>query len=421
MTIQTPINADPLYAELVTVAEKDGAASMLTVLAESLRKRKRWHALFDLRLMQARLAFGLSLVGDTTQLLPEMRQRLDERSLEACREVGWPLLEEGHVAAGWIYLRAAVEPAEIQEKLRLLAARVRQQALDAPNADALLTDEKTAETVQEMINLALWEGVDPALGLSLLLEKNGTCNAITAYEQAVSRLPATAQKPAASVIIDHLYHEVREALAADLGDRGHVELGTDSAVGHSLAQLLKVGTGLADDQSTRALYVDVSHLQSVLRIARVCTDPKAIQNAWELACYACCLPAEVVYPGEPPFENVGVASRYFFGAQLGHDREQALAFFRRAAATARLEESGTLPADTLVLLLWRLGRPAEALHAALQRPCDDAMPSTLQATVSLPSLVELAHAGQAWQMLREACCARGDEITFAATLADEMK
>ena len=171
MTIQTPINADPLYAELVTVAEKDGAASMLTVLAESLRKRKRWHALFDLRLMQARLAFGLSLVGDTTQLLPEMRQRLDERSLEACREVGWPLLEEGHVAAGWIYLRAAVEPAEIQEKLRLLAARVRQQALDAPNTDALLTDEKTAETVQEMINLALWEGVDPALGLSLLLEK----------------------------------------------------------------------------------------------------------------------------------------------------------------------------------------------------------------------------------------------------------
>jgi hypothetical protein len=43
------------------------------------------------------------------------------------------------------------------------------------------------------------------------------------------------------------------------------------------------------------------------------------------------------------------------------------------------------------------------------------MPSIMQATGMLPTLVELARAGDAIDMLREACRAHGDEITFAAT------
>lgn len=151
--------------------------------------------------------------------------------------------------------------------------------------------------------------------------------------------------------------------------------------------------------------------------SRVCTDPEVIRDAWELACYACRLPAEVVYPGEPPFENVAESSRLFFGAQLGHDVDRTIGFFRKAAARARLEESGTLPADTLVLLLTRLGRPAEALHAALERPAESAMPSTMTASGMLPSLVELATAAGTWDELLAACREKGDEITFAATLA----
>jgi len=70
-----------------------------------------------------------------------------------------------------------------------------------------------------------------------------------------------------------------------------------------------------------------------------------------------------------------------------------------------------------VLLLTRIGRPAEALHAALERPTDSPMPSTLLASGMLPSLVELATAADAWDELLAACQARGDEITYAATLA----
>jgi predicted secreted protein len=47
------------------------------------------------------------------------------------------------------------------------------------------------------------------------------------------------------------------------------------------------------------------------------------------------------------------------------------------------------------------------------------MPSTLQAAGLLPSLVDLAAAAGEWDMLRQACIARGDEITYAATLVAE--
>ena len=112
------------------------------------------------------------------------------------------------------------------------------------------------------------------------------------------------------------------------------------------------------------LHVDISHLQSVLRIARVCTDEPTIRRAWELASYACRLPADLAYPGEPPFEDVGEASRLFFGSQIDADVERAVRFFRTAAVRAD-PSAGTLPGDVLVLLLSRLGRPAEALQAAV--------------------------------------------------------
>jgi len=96
---------------------------------------------------------------------------------------------------------------------------------------------------------------------------------------------------------------------------------------------------------------------------------------------------------------------------------EAVAFFRRAAVTADPLDSGTLPADTLVLLLHRLGRDAEALQAAVDRPREGGPPSAMQAAGLLPSLVELAASSGQWEMLLEACRRHGDEITFAAALA----
>jgi hypothetical protein len=393
----------PAFQRLDAACATAGSAAMLESLAAALADQSRWHAVFDVRLMQARLALGLPVTGDLGAVPADVRDRLDELSLAACREVGWPLLEDGQIAAAWMYLRAAADPAE-------LAARLEKLVPPLLAADA--ADEESERRLQEVVGLALWEGADPALGIAIVLQTQGTCNAITAYEQAVARLPATRQRPAARVLVAHLHRELRSAVAADLRSRGLADVPAEP---DSLVALLAAAGGLTDDPS---IHVDVSHLQSVLRIARVCDDPPTLERAWELAMYGCRLPAEAVYPGEPPFEQVAQASRHFFGALLGHDVDAALAFFRRAAVMAE-PEAGTLPADVLVLLLWRLGRPAEAFQAALDRPSDQGMASTLQAAGLLPSLVELAAAAGAWEALRSACIARGDEITYAAALVAE--
>ncbi|MFM8735524.1 MAG: hypothetical protein ACKOC8_10055 [Pirellulales bacterium] len=391
----TPSNDD--FAALSRLHAEAGTEAMFDALAVSLAARRRWHAVFDARLMQARVALGLPPVGMPGDVPANLRDRLDDRSLAACREVGWPLLDEGQVAAAWMYLRAAADPAAVSGRLATLA-----ESLGTAQED----DEDASRTMQEIIGVTLWEGADPALGIDLVLRTQGTCNAITAFEQAVSRLPAARQQPAAAVLVAHLHREVAGGLA---GER-HA---TTAAA--SITPLIDAAGGEAP------LVVDVSHLQSILRIARICTDEPTIRRCWELADYACRLPAEVAYPGEPPFENVGEASRLFYSSQIGIEVEQAVRFFRTAAATAG-PEAGSLPGDVLVLLLARLGRPGEALHAALSRSgADGGMPSVLQAAAALPSLVDLAAASGEWELLRRACRDRGDEITFVATLVAERQ
>jgi hypothetical protein len=387
------------FADLVRACDAAGPAAMLDDLAASLAARGRWHGLFDTRIIQARVALGLPPVGTPGDVPPAARDAFDERSLAACREAGWPLIDERQIAAGWMYLRAAAEPAAVSARLAAIARPLLASAHDDPEADRVL---------EEILGVVLWDAVDPALGIEIVLATQGTCNAITAFEQAVSRLPAARQRPAAGVLVAWLHDEVRASLADDVASRG-LAAPAPATLGGLLAALGPADVGL---------HVDVSHLQSVLRIARVCDDEPTVRRAWELAVYGCRLPAEVVYPGEPPFAEVAPASRLFFGALVGRDIEEAVRFFRHAAATAETD-AGTLPCDTLVLLLWRLGRPAEALHAALGRPADRGMPSTLEAAGLLPSLVDLATAAGDWATLRRACIDRGDAITFAATLAVE--
>ena len=413
--------AGPDFPALVATCEARGPEAMLAELAASLTARGRWHALFDLRMVEARLRLGLPLSGDVGPLDESRRERLDELSLAACREVGWPLIEAGQVAAAWMYLRAAAAPEEVATRLAAVAARLvppgDEPARDEPAGDGACgddaDDEESQRLGQEILGVALWESLDPALGIGLVLRTQGTCNAVTAYEQAVSRLPAVRQAPAARVLVEHLHAEIVRNLGFDLGQRG-IDTAAAAAAATPLVALLEAGGGLADDPS---IHVDVSHLQAVLRIARVCDDEPTLRRAWELASYACRLPADVVYPGEPPFEQVGPASRLFFGAQLGRDVAEAIAFFRRAAATAEPLEAGTLPADTLVLLLHRLGRDAEALQAAVDRPREGGAPSAMQAAGLLPSLVDLAASSGRWEVLLDACRRHGDEITFAAAVA----
>lgn len=407
------------FDRLDTLFATEGGKAMLEALADTLRGRGQWHAAFDTRIVQARLAAGLTDEFDPASLDSRQREELDAASRAAALEVGWPLLEAGRVAEGWMYLRVAAEPAEVARRLAGIAAeKLPATEGGCGEADAPEAEDDRERLLGELIDVALWEGLDPALGLRLLLEQHGTCNGITAFDQSIARLPPRQQEPAAATLVRHLADELSTNLAADLAERG-VPLPSD----RSIEQLLGAAGGLADDPS---FHVDVSHLHNVLRIARVCRDASVLRLARELASYACRLPAELCFPGDGPFAEMPRASWLFFSGCLGEHLDEAAAYFRdQAERCGSPEASGRGPGEQLALeylavMLARGGREAEAVDVVLSLPAhgpEAEMPST----GLVPPIVSLAAAAEAkapgsLAKLREACRARGDLVTYAQAL-----
>ena len=398
-----------LAAELTATLEEHGTDAMFQKLEDSLRHSGRWHSLFDVQLLRARASLKLPLAGPLTNTDATAKKTLDEKTIAACRDVGWKLFDEGQIASGWMYLRASVETREIVERLGHIASRLLEQ-------DASASNDEEYQPLQEIIQLALWENLDPALGIRVMLAAQGTCNAVTAYEQSIAGLPPTQQEPAATIMVQHLHDEIFENLGRDLAERKLIDLALIDDIKArqgTITDLLDAAGGLSDEES---IHVDASHLQAVLRFARICTDAHDIQLAHALACYACRLPPDFQYPGETPFTDFGVASRLFYSAQQGKEVDQSLAFFRQEAEEANEYEA---PAawDVLAVLAARIDRPAVALDAILTRPTETAHTQNSPMAVTLPPLIELSHKAAGGEKLRAACIERADIITYAASLA----
>lgn len=408
-TEATAFDTASLANTLTSLQQSDGTEAMLAELEETLRRHQRWHALFDVRVLRAREALGLPLAGPLPDSDTTVRGQLDEQTIAACREAGWGLLEDGQVSAGWMYLRASVAQQEVTEKLGALAEKFLAQAADDP-------DDDSYQPLQEIVQLALWEGLDPTLGIRITLMTQGTCNAVTAYEQSVAGLPPERQAPVAALLVEQLHEELFENLARDLIDRKLVSdttLADIRTAGGDVATLLTAVGGLADEPS---IHLDASHLQAVLRFARICTDPAVLKKAVALAAYACRLPADFQYPGDVPFTDTGRSAQFFFKALLGDQQEEALAYFRDQARSADQYDAPTAW-DVLAVLASRLSHPAEAITAVLTRPAEVGPTQPTPLATMLPPLVELAHTAGAGDKLRAACLERDDLVTFAASLA----
>jgi len=302
-----------LATKLTMTLEANGIDAMFQKLEDSLRSSRRWHSLFDAHLLRVRATLGLPLVGPVTDADKATKQKLDEETIAACREVGWQLLGEGQIASGWMYLRAAVETHEVVDKLSQMASQLVEQ-------EENVNSDEEYQPLQEIIQLALWENLDPALGIRVMLAVQGTCNAVTAYEQSVAGLPPAQQEPVARIMVEHLHEEVFENLARDLIERALISTNqVDDIKNHkgTLVDLLGTVGDLLDEES---IHVDASHLQAVLRFARICTDTADIQRAYALACYACRLPKEFRYPGDAPFTDFENSSRRFYALNHTYGR-----------------------------------------------------------------------------------------------------
>lgn len=397
-----------LGAQLTATLEANGIDAMFQKLEDSLRDSRRWHSLFDARLLRARATLGLPLIGPVTDADKKTKQKLDEETIAACREVGWKLLDEGQIASGWMYLRAAVETHEVVDKLSQMASDLLEQ-------EENVNSDEEYQPLQEIIQLALWENLDPALGIRVMLAVQGTCNAVTAYEQSVSGLPPAQQEPVAKIMVEHLHNEVFENLASDLIERGLVSTNHVDKIKNRKGTLVDLLGAVGDLLDEESIHVDASHLQAVLRFARICTDIADIQRAHALACYACRLPKEFRYPGDSPFTDFGNSSRLFFSAQLGEETDQAISFFKQEAEQAN-EYDAPAAWDVLAVLAARINRPDDALSAILARPAETDPSQNSQLAATLPPLVELSHKACGGEKLRAACIERDDLITYAASL-----
>ena len=375
------------YDDLTNLA--GDPAEMFREVAQALVAAGELHRLFDLRLLQERHRHGLPLDRRTPidDVEEPLRSQVEAGYLAACREVGALLLESGRLREAWMYLRPAGDKFSLRERL----------------ATVVLDDE----LADEMIELALFEGIDPERGYAWLLGRNGTCNSITTLDGMSQQLDVADVRACAGVLLRHVYRELHGNL------RGHYNKLKGAPPAHDLTvgQLIEQNPELLAGGN---YHLDVSHLQSTVRYARLLTDPKLVAKALEIADYGSRLPADLQYPGEAPFEDLFAAHRRWFAALQGRDVDETIAYFGAKARAEGNDPRSTAAVEAYLVLLLRLNRASEALDAYAELAQKDR-----EFSPHAPTLLELARASGDWQRYETICRDREDLLGFAAGLLSQ--
>lgn len=378
--------SENLFETLQAVVVAGGPDAAFDQLATEMRQKHRYHDLFDARLMQARYRLGLPVISSTTlDELPEgTREKLEDAYLVACREVGGLLLGEKKYREAWMYLRPVGDKTMVAAALESAA----------PEDDNL----------EEMIEVALHEGVSPVRGFQLVLENYGTCNAITTFEGTIPNQSRASQVAAAKMLVNHLYKELLSNVKAHIEDRS----GPPKADA-TLADLVKANEWIFENDN---YHIDTSHLSATVRFARLIEDdPETLRKALGLTEYGRRLSEQFRFPGEEPFVEMYPSHGLLFAATLGERVDEAAAYFREKAEKVNADMEGTASIETYLILLGRLGRFEEALeaHAKLVEPGMHLSPYA-------PRLFELAQKAGRFDRFLEISRDRSDVLSFAAGL-----
>jgi hypothetical protein len=381
--------SEATFDELEKIHKSRGAAATIDHLINVLRADKRFHPLFDALLMKKRLELGLGLVRPTSlKDVPEgKREEFEKLYIDSAREVGQLLLAENLIPQAWNYLRAINEPQKVAEAISGLP--------------------EGTTVGDEVIEIALFQGVAPAKGLSLYLASHGTCSTITAFEQISMQLVPEVRRQCAQELVRKLYDDLRENVQHDVMRRQPM-----NPPGQSLRELVAGREWLFADDS---YHIDVSHLNAVVRFARWldATCPE-LDLALQLAEYGSRLAKQYQYAGNPPFDDFYPAHIHYFKALLGTGRDAALDYFRSKIGADVAETDNQLAAFALVDLLLRLERRDEALELA----CRYLSESADEFGLSLPELC--AQSGRL-DLLLNLARSKGDVVNYAAALIGNHK
>ena len=376
------------FKKITELAAAGTTEETLAAVAAQLETAEQAHQLFDIRLMQCRDRLGLPLVADDAlDTVPEpARTQLEEGYVAACEEVGKLLLAEGKLREAWMYLRAA-------DRADLVKARLAE----------IVPKE---ENIEDLVGVALHEGIDARRGFEMVLGYYGTCNAITTFEQTFSvntNLRREDQQACAGLLLRQVHADLLANLRSDLEQQDG-----PPPEGETLAELVAGRDGFFSEFT---YHIDVSHLSSVVRFARLIEDAETLRVALDLTAYGRCLHEQFQLQEDVPFANGYADYGRFFAAQLDEQVDEAVDHFREQAEAVDQYTQGTGAVEVYLALLVRLGKDAEAIAEYVRLLSEGSTVGPL-----VPSLYELsARAGEFSQMTKMAQ-QRGDVVSFTTGL-----
>ena len=374
-----------IYDQFRQKIESVGMEAAIDQMIEHFRQEKQHYPLFEMLKLRARAKMGLPLLfaGGAEDLSNDQRDQLEDALVAACDEVGRMLLDEGKIREGWYYLRPVGDKAPVVEALKQI--------------------EVDEENLEDLIEVALYEGVAPELGFRWMLEHYGTCNSVTTYEQQLAGLPPAAQKPLAEILLDHVYDELTATVTADIS---HQE-GSDPQE-TTLLEMIGPRDWLF---ANSAYHIDTSHLAATVRFSRVLSDPAHLHKALELVEYGLRLDPAFQYEQAAPFTELYPSHKLYFQTLLGEDDGKGMAYFREKAEASDIRREGSLAIETYIELLSRLGKHDEALDTALRL-----IPAGVHTIGVAPTLLQLSQNANDFERLAEHSKEQEDMLGFATAL-----
>lgn len=382
---------NPQAFDLLSRAARNGKPEeVLDKLIEQLVQNKEFHRAFDALTMRARHELGLPLIlsGSNSDIPVDIRNAYEEKLVEACRRVGNWLLENGEVGQAFHYFNMLGELEPVREAIDKFVP---------PEDD---DDRK----VEEIVEVAVGQGVHPSKGLKLVLQRYGICQAITSCEQILVQAGNTkVREDCIKLLVRELHKELTGRLQAEI----EAKEGSAPAAA-SVTVLIKGRDWLFADDN---YHIDTSHLNSVVRVSRLLPKCEEIFLAIQLCEYGRRLSERYRYPDPPPFENVYEDSLAYLKTVAGMDVAAGLEHFRKKADSVDMEMEGTFAAEMYVNLLVTVGKEAEAIEYAARKLNDRSSPS-----MACPSLNELCQKAGRFDQMAELARKRNDLVSFAAGL-----
>jgi hypothetical protein len=366
---------------------QQGVALAIDRLVAAIEQDKDHHRLFDALCLRAKHGLGLPLTRPTSfDDVPEgMRDEFEKAYVAAARRAGEAFLAEGNISQAYMYLRTIREPGKVADAI-----------------EKLPTDGPIDEQVLE---IALFQGVAPAKGVAMMLAGHGTCSTITALDQKLGELPESARRQCVALMVRKLYRDLRENVEVEVRKRQPM-----LPQGQSLRELIAGRDWLFSNDN---YHIDVSHLNSVVRMARSLSPGDVeLADAIQLAQYGSKLAPQYQYGGSPPFDEFYPAHQHFLRVLAGERVDDGLGWFRDKLASAADDASTKLAALTLIDLLQRTGRGDEAVELAVTHLSEGADQFGF-------SLADFCLQAGRLDKYRELARAEGDLVAFTAALGSE--